>query len=220
MGRERRPGRPLNKKLGGHGMMTGSNIGATRFLAAFLLVGGVVGGEAQSGPTLNALTVPDEALPSDCALRQPAPRPVPSLRAEGTVIRSVEWSPFPTNPWSGTDRKLVTEVRQAIDGTPRLPDGPPLEPADAAVFLLKLADNVVEAYRAAYVSADGSEVGVWAVRFNDDTLAKPERLSGTMNPPRGFRSRLVQGATVVLVTAPSSNECVRAVDGYIRSVTG
>ena len=198
-------------------MITGLNIAATRFLAAFLMVGAVVAGEAQSGPTLNALTVPGEALPSNCALKQPASRPIPSSRAEGTVIRSEEWSPFPTNPWSGTDRKLVAEVRKAIDGTPRLPDGPPLEPADAAAFLLKLADNVVEAYRAAYVSADGSQIDVWAIRFNDDTLAQPERLSGTMNPPRGFSRRLVRGATVVLVTAPSSNECVRSVDGYIRS---
>ena len=197
--------------------MKGSGIG-TRLLTAFLLVGGVVAGEGQSRPTLNALTVPAEALPSDCALRPPAPRPIPSSRAEGTVIRSVEYSPFPTNPWSGSDRKLVTQVRQAIDGTPRLPDGPPLEAADAAGFLLKLADNVVEAYRAAYASADGSEVGVWAVRFNDDSLPKPGRLPGTMSPPRELRSRLVQGATVVLVTAPSSNECGRAVESYIRSL--
>jgi hypothetical protein len=130
----------------------------------------------------------------------------------------VERSPFPTNPWSGTDRTLVAEVRKAIHGTPRLPDGPPLARAAAAAFLLKLADNVVEAYRAAYVSADGSQVAVWAVSFNDDTLATPERLPGTMHPPRGFRSRLVRGATVVLVTAPSSHECARAVDGYIRSL--
>jgi hypothetical protein len=99
-------------------------------------------------------------------------------------------------------------------------DGPPLEPADAAVFLLKLADNVVEAYHAVYVSADGPEIGVWAVRFNDDALAKPEPPPGMINPPlpRGFRSRLVQGATIVLVTAPSSNECARAIDTYIRSL--
>ena len=197
--------------------MTGSNIGATRLLATFLVVG-VVAGEPQTRPTLNALTVPGEALPSECALKQPVVRPVPSSRAEGTTIRSVEWPPFPTNPWSGTDRRLVTEVRKVIDGTPRLQDGPPLDRADAAAFLLKLADNVLEAYRAAYVSADGSPVDVWAVRFNDDSLANPERRPGTMNSPRGFRSRLVQGATVVLVTAPSSNECVRAVDAYIRTL--
>lgn len=201
-------------------MMTGSDIGATRFLAAFLLVGVVVPGEAQFGPRLDALTMPNRALPSDCALKQPAAKPAPSSRAQGTVTRSVEWSPFPTNPWSGTDRKLVTEVRQAIDGTPRLPDGPPLEPRDAAVFLLKWADDVVDAYRAVYASSGGSEVGVWAVRFNDDNLAKPEPPPGTIHPTRsrGFRSRLVLGATVVLVTAPASNECVRAIDGYIRSL--
>jgi hypothetical protein len=187
-------------------------------LAALLLVGAVVAGETQPGPSLNALTLPGEALSSDCALKQPAPRPGPSARAEGAITRSMEWFPFPTNPWSGTDRKLVAEVRMAIDGTPRLPDGPPLEPAAATAFLLKLADNVVEAYRAVYVSADGSQVDVRAVRFNDDRLAQPEPLPGTRNPPRRFRSRLVRGATVVLVSAPSSNECVRAIDGYIRSL--
>lgn len=200
--------------------MTGSDIEATRFLATFLLLGGVVAGSAQSAPTLNALTLPGEALPTDCALKQPAPSPAPTSRGGRTVIRSAEWSPFPRNPWSGTDRKLVTEVRRAIDGTPRLPDGPPLEPAHAEAFLLKLADNVREAYHATYVSADGSQVKVWAVSFTDDTLAKAEPLPGTMNRPGGFRSRLVRGATVVVVTAPSSSECSRAVDGYIRSLKG
>ena len=197
--------------------MTASNSGATRLVTTLLVVG-VVAGEAQTRRTLNALTVPGEALPSECALKPPVVRPVASSRAEGITIRSVEWPPFPTNPWSGSDRELVTEVRKVIDGTPRLPDGPPLDRTDAAAFLLKLADNVLEAYRAAYVSADGSTVVVWAVRFNGDSLANPERRPGAMNPPRGFRSRLVRGDTVVLVTAPSSNDCVRAVDGYIRSL--
>jgi hypothetical protein len=200
--------------------MTGLDSGATRFLAALLLVGLVVPGEAQFGPTLDVLTMPNRALPSDCALKQPAAKPAPGPRAQGTVNRSVEWSPFPTNPWSGTDRKLVAEVRRVIDGTPRLPDGPPLEPRDTAVFLLKWADDIVDAHRAVYASSDGSEVGVWAVRFNHGNLAKPEPPPGTIHPPRsrGFRSRLVLGATVVLVTAPASDECVRAIEGYIRSL--
>ncbi len=198
--------------------MTRSNAAATCFFVALLLVSEVVAGRPQSGPTLNALTVPSEALPSGCALQQPGPRPESGSSAEGTVVRSEEWPSFPTNPWLGTDRKLVAEVRKAIDPTPRLPDGPPLGSRDAAAFLLKLADNVVEAYRANYVAAGGSQVAVWAVRFNDDTLAKPEPLWGTMNPPRGFRDRLVRGATVVLVAAPSSNACARAVDAHIRSL--
>ena len=198
--------------------MTASSTGATCFFAAFLLVSGVVPGHPQSGPTLSALTVPSEALPGGCALQQPAPRPESGSSPEGTLVRSEEWPSFPTNPWLGSDRKLVAEVRKAIDGTPRLPDGPPLGSRDAAAFLLKLADNVVEAYRAAYVSTGGSQVAVWAVRFNDDTLATPEPLWGTMNPPRGFRDRVVRGATVVLVTAPSSNACARAVDAHIRSL--
>ena len=191
-------------------------LGTTRLLVAFLLAGGVAGAE-RSGQTLSALTVPAAALPSGCALTQLAPRPAPIARGRVTVIHGAPWSPFPTNPWSGTDRKIVTEVRKVIDGTPRMPDGPPLEAREAAALELKLADNVLEAYHAVYASADGTRVEVFAVTFNDEALAKPERLSETMNPPRGLRSRLVRGATVVVVSAPTAGECARTVESYIRS---
>jgi hypothetical protein len=98
-----------------------------------------------------------------------------------------------------------------------MPDGPPLEARDAAAFELKLADNVVEAYHASYAAADGSQTEVFAVTFNDSTLAKPEPLSAMVNPPRGLRSRFVRGSTVVVVSG-SRSECFRAVDGYIRSL--
>jgi hypothetical protein len=97
-----------------------------------------------------------------------------------------------------------------------MPDGPPLEARDAAALELKLADDVREAYHAAYASADRSQTEVFAVTFSDATLAKPESLSATMNPPPGLRSRVVRGPTVIVVSG-GRRECFRAVDEYIRS---
>ena len=191
--------------------------GTFRVFVALLLVGGAIADSAPSWQTLSTLTVPPTALPSDCALKEPAPTPAPITRGGVTAIQAGPSSPFPTNPWSGTDRRIVTTVREAIDGAPRMPDGPPLEAHDAAVFKLRLADNVLEAYHAAYASADGSQTEVFAVPFNDSTLAKPEPLSATMHPPPGLRSRIVRGSTVVVVSG-SRSECFRAVTGYIRSL--
>ena len=191
--------------------------GTFRFFVALLLVGGADADSARSWPTLSTLTVPPTTLPSGCALKQPAPKPAPIARGGVTVIQGGPSSPFPTNPWSGTDRRIVTTVREAIEGAPRMPDGPPLEARDAAALELKLADNVLEAYHAAYASADGSQTEVFAVTFNDSTLAKPESLSASMNPPPGLRSRFVRGSTVVVVSG-SRSECFRAVNEYIRSV--
>jgi len=161
--------------------------GTTRLFIAFLLAGGVVAGSVQSGQTLGALTVPAAALPSGCALKPPAPRPAPISRGGVTVIHGATWSPFPTNPWSGSDRKFVTAVRKAIDGAPRMPDGPPLEARDAAAFELKWVEHILEAYHAGYASADGSQVEVFAVTFNDVKFATPAP-SGMLNRPRGERS--------------------------------
>lgn len=82
---------------------------------------------------------------------------------------------------------------------------------------MKWADNVVEAYHAAYASADGSQTEVFAVTFNDSTLADPEPLSATMNPPARLTSRFVWGSTVVVVSGRRS-DCFRAVTGYIGSL--
>lgn len=187
-----------------------------RVVVALLLASGVAS-SAQSVRTLSTLTVPVKALPGSCALKK-LPAPAPVSRGRVTTIQGWALLPFPTNPWSGTDPKIVTEVRKAIDGAPKLPDGPPLEAREAAALELKLAANVLEAYHAAYASSDGSEVEVFAATFDDTKLAKPDSLSATMAPPRGLRSRVVRGATVIVVSARSSSECALAVDRYIRSL--
>ena len=193
-------------------------VDTARIVVAFLLTGGVLASSAQSGQVLSALTVPAAVLPSGCALQ-----PTPAQRAAGgvTVIHGTAWSRFPTNPWSGTDRKTVAAVHRAIDDTPGrpLPDMPPTALRDEAVSELKWADNILGAYHAAYVSVDGHQVEVFAVTFNDVKLTTaPESLSAILNPRRGLTTRLVRGATVVRVSAPTSTECFGAVRAYIESL--
>jgi hypothetical protein len=109
----------------------------------------------------------------------------------------------------------------AIDAAPGrpLPDVPPTASRDAAAAELKWTDNILEAYHAAYTAVDGHQVEVFAVTFNDVTLATtPEPLSAILNPPRGFTKRMVRGATVVRVSAPTPTECFGAVRAYIESL--
>jgi len=154
---------------------------------------------------MSALTVPNPALPEGCGLVPQDAR-----------------SQFPANPWTGTDPKIVARVHQAIDATRvrPLPDLPPrATQANAPSDPGKWAANIVEAYRAAYVSTDGRQVEVFAVTFNDAKLATaPESLSAMLNPPRGLTARRVRGATVVRVSAPEDAACFSAVRAHIESL--
>ena len=185
-----------------------------------VLAASMIAGSTQSR-ALSALTVPAAALPGGCALRPvPAQSPAPVARDGVTVILGTAWSRLPTNPWTGTDRETVAAVHKAIDATPGrpLPDLPP-EAWRGAAFERKWADNILEAYHAAYVSAGGRQVEVFAVTFNDVKLTPaPESVSAMLNPPRGITTRVVRGATVVRVSAPSSTECFEAVRAYIESL--
>jgi hypothetical protein len=205
-------------------MVNDLGLGTTRLFLAFLLAGSVPAGLVQSGPALSVLTVPAAELPSGCALKQAAPRPPMTSRDSrgGITIygASASWSPFPTNPWSGTDRKFVAAVHLAIDATPRrpLPDAPPLRARDVAASELKWAQNILEAYHAVYATTSGDEVVVDAVTFSDVKFAlAPQSVSAMLNPPRGFTSQVVRGATVARVSATTAGECARAVDRHVRS---
>ena len=181
------------------------------------ILGGPASAATQSLAPLSLLTVPAAALPAECALYQPPPTPSTVSGGPARTIRLASSLTFPTNPWSGRDRAIVTAVRKAIDGAPRLPDGPPLDAHEAAAFELKLADHVVEAYHAAY-GPNESRSDVYAVTFDDVTLAATDPLSAATASSRRFRSRLVKGASVIVVSAPVASECVRAIDAYVRSL--
>jgi hypothetical protein len=201
-------------------IMNHLGLAATRLSLACLLAGGAFAVSVQSG-TVSALTVPASALPSGCALAPPpATSPAPIVRGGVTVIPVTARSQFPANPWSGTDRKTVAAVHRAIDAAPGkpLPDVPPTPPGTAAAFDQKWADNILEAYHAAYTAVDGYAVEVFAVTFSDVKLTTaPASLSAMLNPPRGVTARLVRGATVVRVSAPTSTDCFGAVRAYIES---
>jgi hypothetical protein len=186
---------------------------------AFLLTGGLVAG---SGQTLSRLTVPAAELPNGCALNPSAPKSAPTASAGVTVTHGAapQRFSFPTNPWAGVDRKLVAAVHMEIDATlePPLPDRPPTTARESAASELKWADDILEAYHAAYTSPDGHQVEVFAVTFNDIKLATPPPPDAMRLTRPGLTRRLVHGATVIRVSAPIPNGCFEPVRAYIESL--
>jgi hypothetical protein len=173
---------------------------------------------AHSQQTLNSLSVltaSAAALPKGCALEPPAPitSPVPSGGA--TVIDVVTGAGFPSNPWSGKDLKLVAAVRKAIDGAPT-PEGPVSAELETRALELTLAANVLEAYRASYMSAEGARLEVYAITLTDPKLTRAEAPSGS-NRPETLSARLVRGATIVKLVSLTHppNSCFDAVGTHI-----
>jgi len=195
----------------------------TMSIAVACLGGVIAAASTQSALSLSALTVPAASLPGGCALTPP---PAPALaQVSGGGANSIQLSPrfgFPTNPWSGTDRKIVAMVHRAIDGPEPvrpLPDLPPTASGGAAASERKWAENILEAYRAEYVSGDTGRVEVFAVTFSDAKLTvAPDSLSAVLNPPRETGHRIVRGATVVRVSVHTSAACFGAVRAHIESL--
>jgi len=189
-----------------------------------ILAVSITGGSAQSGLALTSLTVPDSSLPDGCTLKPYVPPTTTVEQVGATRVMKPNpgnSQPFPGNPWSGTDPKLEATVRGAIDATPAKPlkDVPLPWPGRPAVPPTP-ADNILEAYHAAYVWAvNGSQVQVSAVTFKDATLAAaPESLSAILSPPRQFSRRLVRGATAIQVSASSEHVCFKSVLAYVESL--
>ena len=169
-----------------------------------LLFEGTAAGTAQSVKSLKSLTVPASSLPQGCALERLPPTASPG---DVRVVDVVTGAGFSENPWVGADRTLVAAIRKAIDG---LPPGIPES---------KLAENVIEAYRAAYLSPEGARAEVYAVTFNDVKLAREEPPSGS-NRIGTLSARRVVGTTVMkLVSATSpANWCFDPIQTFLGSV--
>jgi len=181
------------------------------------LVGVLAAGAVQGsdGPDLRALTVPPDRLPSSCSLRPP-PEPT---RGRGVVVVAVSDRLSLENPWISRERKDVAEARRVVDGYPRLPDWPRVSRRDGGDYVLRLADHVVEAYRAWYVSSyTGHEFEVVAVRFDDPARANAPLPVGTLDSGLNFDHRIVIGSVVVAAPRPSSDTCARAVRQHIESL--
>jgi hypothetical protein len=165
---------------------------------AALVVGMVATGAAQTAPTLSSLTAPEKDLPSGCRLR-----PI----ASGTTVPRILF-PFPDNPWIGPDRRHVIEIRKSIDGPLRLPDAPPLTRKEQTALEHRWVANVVEGYRADYISSEGVPVQVAAIRYDD-----PKFVDSTAPG-----TRLALGAIVALVTGDSKTTCFQAIQKHLRSL--
>ncbi len=193
--------------------MTGSrDRQAARCVIMLVLATGMAAVSAQSTPVFSELTVPAASLPAGCRLTPSSPEPTPIPQPEGTVAaiapKPFALRSFPRNPWFGSDYKYIAQVRQAIERAPAIqfPDGPPLEPKEAARLAWTLKGNIVEAYRASYETAASVSILVQAVRYSESRWATPGQ------------GRIVRGSAVIVVTGNPQSECFKAIQNYIQSL--
>jgi hypothetical protein len=194
---------------------------------------GITLGAAQSTSTLGSLTVPAGSLPTGCGLRPSAPEPTPIapvsiVDSSGVKVAVFDSNrnpsrfpaPFPSNPWVGTDYKFRLALRKSIDstGAVRLPDAPPLSRGELTALESKWADDVVEAYRATYQTADGGQVQVSAVRFNDSRWATVDSPSRALAKSAGASIRVVRDATVILISGASRGDCFESINRHIAAL--
>ena len=170
-----------------------------------------VAAHGQSEIQLNALTVPEDRLGSECRLSPSSTVPI-----EGNRVRAGLWAglPISSNPWQGDERATVAAIRERLEVTPAPPDGPPMSRPELAQFRLKLADDVEEAYAAVYADAGPRLVTVYAVRFKEPRDAPQTRTKASAGA--GFR--FVRGRTAVVMTgAPGT--CLEVVGGHLQELT-
>jgi hypothetical protein len=162
--------------------------------------------------TLRDLTLPAERLPGGCALS-----PAPSVHLDGSRVRSGLWAEFPTNPWIGTDRRLMASIREMVDGPVAVPDGPPLGAKELSRYLVQLADGVEEAYGAVYMQSDANLISVRAIRFAPGEKPWASAHSSDTRVPRNpGMIRVAIGPIVAIVTG--DGECFQAVGAYLKSL--
>lgn len=115
---------------------------------------------ADGPPVLQQLTVPARQLPPDCVLSA-----APAVARDGDTVRGGLWAvlPITSNPWIGSDPRVVAAIRERIEPPPAVADGPPLSSAERARFRLRLAEGVEAAYAAVYVDARDRSVVVYGM---------------------------------------------------------
>jgi hypothetical protein len=169
-------------------------------------------GLAQNNPrslTLDSLTVPQHRLPPACRSA-----PAPSESIGSNRIRGGLWSglPISTNPWTGTDRRLIATIRERID-PPLTPDGPPLSGQEAARYSLQLADGIDEGYAAFYTQSDSEHIAVYALRFRDGG-----RNGDPLTTSRRFYPTRIELGRIVAWVSGSVGPCLQAVEAHVRSL--
>lgn len=171
---------------------------------------------SQSPTLLTSLTVPDSELSTGCRLRPFVP-PQKKASVTGAVTTPASAFPYPSNPWSGTDGRLLIETRRRIDISPTGAGATDPTPADDKAMRAQSIEHVVEAYHAMYDGPNGS-VDVAAIRFDDPSLATSKRSVQSLLNGSPRANQIVKGAVVVQINGNSTTDCYRAIDTYVRRV--
>jgi hypothetical protein len=196
--------------------MTALRLGVCKVISIAVVAAGPSLLSAQSAQSLALLTVPPEQLPGGCQLEAVDPD------ATGPA-RFVMYPGLRENPWIGTHRPTVAAIRQVVDG----PAGPRYGLSGPALRD-RLADDVAEAYRARYTSAE-HRIEVYAVRFTDPEMTLPSSLNRLASVP-AQPPRIVFGTTAALVLSSrfrtsrnsvagvTGPDCVRAVMEHLTGL--
>jgi hypothetical protein len=167
--------------------------------------------------TLDQLTVPKDRLPDGCSLKANPPH--------GIFIFLSMSDTLTTNPWMGTDHRILALLRRGIDaggqsyvgsyvGRP-LPDAV-LTPREESLALLKFAEGVEEGYAAVYSQAGSpessfsgaKELTVRAVRF-----AGRSEMRGDTETRLGIEIGLIRA-----VLSGGGGVCATAIENHLKSL--
>ncbi len=204
-------------------------IGALRHRLRLIVVvaGGIAacagGLRAQNSASLASITVPESRLPADCRLRPIAQAPVvvPKIGDHRvSVVRPSTSEPYPSNPWSGTDSRLLVETRKRIDPSPSagVVDAPRTA-AEAQAIDADWIEHLVAAYHALYDSADGTPVEISAVKFDDPSRALTSRsVTSLLHQSPARDDRIVRGEVVIRLAGNAATSCFKAIDAYVRAL--
>jgi hypothetical protein len=127
------------------------------------------------------------------------------------------WSPFPGNPWIGSERKLLGWLLRTAT---RVPDGPPPSAAELSRMDARRTEHAREGYRAVYAGPGGS-IEVQAVRFDTADQAASEATSDVhrlLHPSSRARDQIVAGSILIGVTAGADSDCYRAIATHLHRV--
>jgi|ERR1051326_2408158 hypothetical protein len=159
---------------------------------------------------LSDLTVPADRLPTGCALS-----PTPSVKLDGNTYRGGLWAGLPSNPWTGTDAMRIASIAGVFTPPARMPDGPPLDGKDAALFRLRLAEGIDEGYEAVYLPSDSNMLLiVYGLRFPAVASAQ----SFFRQSRFAQDQRAVQTSSIVALVSGPEGECLDSVLAHIRAL--
>jgi hypothetical protein len=161
---------------------------------------------------LGDLTVANEQLPGGCKLAAS-----PTLRLDDTRVIDGLWGGLPirSNPWIGSDRAVLAQIRTHMYGPGRLPDAPP-DRRTAAAYDGQLVDNVSEGYAAFYRDSGPEGIAVYALTFTSN-----EPLRDPSTNPQTSKDRLVSwitlGQTHILVVG-DNGRCSDVIHANVQSL--